>query len=172
MKDVKISTEDIKKWRVGCFGNPKSSKIYQDEQKIGRYELFSKAQAEKNKFAVVYQRQYPHLSYRVAYEAIKMQNVLNRIKAETPDDFTSEAIFTIGALKIERFLNFSLGLKIFLTFWLHSFLLHSLSNSSRTLQSYLHSRWSKKGDPPKRANPLKMSPFFDFTGLLISWNTS
>ncbi len=31
---------------------------------------------------------------------------------------------------------------------------------------------AKKGDSPKRANPLKMSSFFDFTGFLISRNTS
>lgn len=61
--------------------------------------MFSKAQVEEIKRIVAYQRQYPHLSYKVAYEAIKMQNVLNRLKVEVPDGFTSEAILTIGEEK-------------------------------------------------------------------------
>lgn len=100
MKDVKISTEDTKKMTgLDASGIRKIRKIYQDEQKIERYELFSKAQVEEIKLIVAYQRQNPHLSYKVAYEAIKMRNVLNRLRAEAPDDFTSEAILTIGEEK-------------------------------------------------------------------------
>ncbi len=112
MKDVKISTEDTKKMTgLDASGIRKIRKIYQDEQKIERYELFSKAQVEEIKLIVAYQRKNPHLSYKVAYEAIKMRNVINRLKAEAPDDFTSEAILTIGEEKMERFFELFVGLE-------------------------------------------------------------
>lgn len=112
MNDEKISTEDTKKMTgLDASGIRKIRKIYQDEQKIERYELFSKAQVAEIKLIVAYQRQHPHSSYRVAYDAIKMQNALNKLQAEASDDFTSEAILNIGEEKVERFFELFVGLE-------------------------------------------------------------
>lgn len=112
MNDVRISTEDTKKMTgLDASGIRKIRKIYQDEQKIERYELFSKAQVDEIKLIVAYQRQHPHSSYKVAYEAIKMQNALNRLNAESSDDFTGEARLIIGEEKLESFFELFVGLE-------------------------------------------------------------
>lgn len=40
-----------------------------------------------------------------------MEQALNRLKIETPDDFTSEAILTMGEEKVDRFFELFLGLE-------------------------------------------------------------
>ena len=93
---VRISTEDTKKMTgLDASGIRKIRKIYQDEGKIGRYELFTKEQVEEIKMIVAYQRQNPHSSYKMAYEAVKLKNALDRLKIEAVDDFTSEAILAM-----------------------------------------------------------------------------
>lgn len=96
---------------LDASGIQKIRKIYQDEGQIERYELFSKAQVAEIKRIVAYQHQHPHSSYRVAYEAIKMQNVLDKLNAETCDDFTGEALLTMGSEKLERFFELFVGLE-------------------------------------------------------------
>ena len=109
---VRISTEDTKKMTgLDASGIRKIRKIYQDEGKIGRYELFTKEQVEEIKMIVAYQRQNPHSSYKMAYEAVKLKNALDRLKIEAVDDFTSEAILTIGEEKMERFFELFVGLE-------------------------------------------------------------
>lgn len=103
MNDEKISTEETKRITgLDASGIRKIRKIYQEEGKLERYELFSKTQVEEIKRIVAYQRQHPHSSYRVAYDAIKMQDALNRLKEEAPDDFTGEAILIVGEEKMDR----------------------------------------------------------------------
>lgn len=112
MKNKKISTEETKKMTgLDASGIRKIRKIYQDEKKIDRYELFDQEQIEEIKRIVAYQRHHPHSSYKIAYEAIKMEQALNRLKIETPDDFTSEAILTMGEEKVDRFFELFLGLE-------------------------------------------------------------
>lgn len=99
---------------LDASGIRKIRKIYQDEHKIDRYELFTKEQIEEIKLIVAYQRQHPHSSYKMAYEAIKMKKALNRLKIETPDDFTREAILTVGEEKVNRLSELFLGVEDFL----------------------------------------------------------
>lgn len=109
---VRISTEDTKKMTgLGASGIRKIRKIYQDEGKIGRYELFTKEQVEEIKMIVAYQRQNPHSSYKMAYEAVKLKNALDRLKIEAVDDFTSEAILAMGEEKLEDFFKYFNSLK-------------------------------------------------------------
>ena len=75
MGNIKISTNDTKKMTgLDDSGIRKIRKIFQDEQRIGRYEHFDEEQVEEIKTIVAYQRLHPHSSYKVAYEAVKMQN--------------------------------------------------------------------------------------------------
>ncbi len=108
----KVSTEETKQMTgLDITGIRKIRKIYQDEKKIERYELFTEEQVEEIKRIVAYQRRHPHSSYRTAYEAIQMEQALNRLVAEAPDDFTSEAIMTMGENKVDQFFGYFLGLE-------------------------------------------------------------
>lgn len=112
MKSKKISTEETKKMTgLDASGIRKIRKIYQDARKIDRYELFTQEQVEEIKRIVVYQREHPHSSYKMAYEAIQMEQTLNRLVIEAPDDFTSEAILTMGEKKVDHFFELFLGLE-------------------------------------------------------------
>ena len=109
---VRISTEDTKKMTgLDASGIRKIRKIYQDEGKIGRYALFTKEQVEEIKMIVAYQRQNPHSSDKMAYEAVKLKNALDRLKIEAVDDFTSEAILAMGEEKLEDFFKYFNSLK-------------------------------------------------------------
>lgn len=96
---------------LDASGIRKIRKIYQDEQKIERYELFTEVQIAEIKLVVAYQRQHPHSSYKMAYEAMKMKKALDRIKTEAPDDFTNESILTMGEKKLDRFFELFVGLE-------------------------------------------------------------
>lgn len=112
MKSKKISTEETKKLTgLDASGIRKIRKIYQDEKRIAPYELFSEEQVEEIKCIVSYQRHHPHSSYRMGYEAIQMEQTLNRLVMEAPDDFTREAILTMGEEKVDRFFELFLGLE-------------------------------------------------------------
>jgi len=107
MGNIKISTNDTKKMTgLDDSGIRKIRKIFQDEQRIGRYEHFDEEQVEEIKTIVAYQRLHPHSSYKVAYEAVKMQNALDKLKTEAVDDFTSEAVLTMWEGKFELFCKF------------------------------------------------------------------
>ncbi len=104
MSDTKISTAETKR-RTGldASGIRKIRKIYQDEGKIGRYELFTEDQVDEIKRIVAYQRSHPHSSYKIACDAIRREAALNRLMAEAPDDFTCEACLTMGEEKVDHF---------------------------------------------------------------------
>lgn len=107
MENLKISTNDTKKMTgLDDSGIRKIRKIYQDEQRIGRRELFTKKLVEEIKEVVAYRRLNPHSSYRVAYDAVQMKNALDRLRTETVDDFTSEAVLAMGEGKFELFSKF------------------------------------------------------------------
>lgn len=131
MKSKKISTEETKKMTgLDTSGIRKIRKIYRDEKKIDRYELFTQEQIEEIKRIVAYQREHPHSSYKMAYEAIQMEQALNRLVIEAPDDFTSQAILIMGEKKVDYFFELFLGLED---------LLHEFDNESAELLKDLES---------------------------------
>lgn len=90
-----------------------------------------------------------------------MQNALNRLNAEAPDDLTSEVCLIIAEEKLESFFELFVGLEN---------LLSEFDGESTT--AICTAAETKKEDPPKRADPLKILSFFDFTGFLISQSIS
>lgn len=112
MQNKKISTEETKKMTgLDASGIRKIRRIYQDAKEIDRYELFTQTQVDEIKHIVAYQRNHPHSSYKTAYEAIKMQQVLDKLRVEAPDDFTGAAILAMGEEKLDHFFELFIGLE-------------------------------------------------------------